>query len=62
MHYPTILPCQPLFSRPGAEHDFPHAARAATEMLGLPCFPEITDQEIDTVVRAVRQAVAAVGL
>jgi dTDP-4-amino-4,6-dideoxygalactose transaminase len=29
-------------------------------MLGLPCFPEITDQEIDTVVSAVRQAVAAV--
>jgi len=56
------LPCQPLFSRPGAERDFPHAAQAATEMLGLPCFPEITDQEIDTVVRAVRQAVAAVGL
>jgi dTDP-4-amino-4,6-dideoxygalactose transaminase len=62
VHYPTILPCQPLFSRPGAERDFPHAAQAATEMLGLPCFPEITDQEIDTVVRAVRQAVAAVGL
>ena len=61
VHYPTILPCQPLFSRPGAERDFPHAARAATEMLGLPCFPEITDQEIDTVVSAVRQAVAAVG-
>ena len=59
VHYPTILPCQPLFSRPGAERDFPHAARAATEMLGLPCFPEITDQEIDTVVSAVRQAVAA---
>ena len=51
VHYPTILPCQPLFSRPGAERDFPHAARAATEMLGLPCFPEITDQEIDTVVQ-----------
>ena len=60
VHYPTILPCQPLFSRPGVERDFPHAAQAATEMLGLPCFPEITDQEIDTVVRAVRQAVAAV--
>jgi hypothetical protein len=29
-------------------------------MLGLPCFPEITDEEIDTVVRAVRQAAAAV--
>ena len=61
VHYPTILPCQPLFSRPDAERDFPHAVQAAAEMLGLPCFPEMTDQEIDTVVTAVRQAVTAAG-
>ena len=61
IHYPTILPCQPMFGRPDAAHDFPHAAQAASEMLGLPCFPEMTDEEIDTVVSAVRQAVAAVG-
>jgi dTDP-4-amino-4,6-dideoxygalactose transaminase len=61
VHYPTILPCQPMFGRPDAERDFPHAAQAAAEMLGLPCFPEMTDEEIDTVVSAVRQAVAAVG-
>jgi len=60
VHYPTILPGQPLFSRPDAEREFPHAARAAAEVLGLPCFPEITDEEIDTVVCAVREAVAAV--
>lgn len=61
VHYPTILPCQPLFSRPGADREFPVAARAAAEMVGLPCFPEMTNEEIDTVVRAVRQAVAALG-
>jgi dTDP-4-amino-4,6-dideoxygalactose transaminase len=61
IHYPTILPCQPMFGRPDAERDFPHAAQAAREMLGLPCFPEMTDEEIDTVMTAVRQAVAAVG-
>lgn len=59
VHYPTILPCQPLFSGPDAAREFPVAARAAAEMLGLPCFPEITDEEIDTVVRAVRQAAVA---
>jgi dTDP-4-amino-4,6-dideoxygalactose transaminase len=58
VHYPAILPCQPLFSRPGAERAFPHAARAAGEVLGLPCFPELTDAEIDEVVAGVRQAVA----
>jgi len=61
IHYPTILPCQPMFGRPDAERDFPEAAQAASEMLGLPCFPEMADEEIDTVVSAVRQAVAAVG-
>jgi dTDP-4-amino-4,6-dideoxygalactose transaminase len=61
IHYPAILPSQPMFGRPDAERDFPHAAQAASEMLGLPCFPEMTDEEIDTVVSAVRQAVAAVG-
>lgn len=59
IHYPTIIPCQPLFARPDAEREFPHAARAAREVLGLPCFPEITDSEIDTVVTALRQTVAA---
>ena len=29
MHYPTHRPRQPLFAAPGAERDFPHAARAA---------------------------------
>jgi len=61
IHYPSILPCQPLFSRPGAERDFPHAAQAAAEVLCLPCFPEITDQEVETVVAAVGQAVARIG-
>ena len=58
IHYPSILPCQPLFSRPDAERAFPHAARAAGEVLCLPCFPELTDAEIDEVVAGVRQAVA----
>ncbi len=61
VHYPSILPCQPLFSRPGDERDFPSAAQAAAEVLCLPCFPEITDQEVETVVAAVRQAVARIG-
>jgi len=61
VHYPTILPCQPLFSGPAAARDFPVAARASAEMVGLPCFPEMTDTEIDAVVSATRQAAAALG-
>jgi dTDP-4-amino-4,6-dideoxygalactose transaminase len=66
IHYPTILPSQPLFARPGAlspaaEGAFPHAVQAAAEVLCLPCFPELTDEEIEHIAVAVRQAVARLG-
>jgi len=61
IHYPSTVPSQPLFSRPEADRHFPNAAQAAAEVLCLPCFPEITDQEIDTVVTGVRQALARLG-
>lgn len=63
IHYPTILPCQPLFAlRPessaAAESAFPNAFQAAGEVLGLPCFPELTDSEVDRVAAAVKEALA----
>jgi dTDP-4-amino-4,6-dideoxygalactose transaminase len=58
IHYPTILPSQPLFSVPDAERRFPRAAQAAAEVLGLPCFPEMTDDEIAAVIAGVRGALA----
>jgi dTDP-4-amino-4,6-dideoxygalactose transaminase len=61
VHYPTIVPAQPLFAR-GSVSDavtaFPHAARAAAEVLSLPCFPELTDAEVESVAAALRQALA----
>jgi dTDP-4-amino-4,6-dideoxygalactose transaminase len=61
IHYPTILPCQPLFAQPGSseavESAFPHALQAAAEVLCLPCFPELTDDEVERVAAAVRHAV-----
>ena len=61
VHYPTIIPCQPLFSHPDAERRFPHAAQAAAEVLCLPCFPEITDEEVAAVMACVRQSLAQLG-
>jgi dTDP-4-amino-4,6-dideoxygalactose transaminase len=58
IHYPTILPTQPLFREPEAEAAFPVAARAAREVLSLPCFPELTDEELRTVAAAVRTALS----
>jgi dTDP-4-amino-4,6-dideoxygalactose transaminase len=66
VHYPRILPAQPVFAREPASPEaaanaFPHAARAAADVLSLPCFPELTDAEIEGVGAAMRQALARLG-
>jgi dTDP-4-amino-4,6-dideoxygalactose transaminase len=61
VHYPSPVPAQPLFAWPDAEEAFPHAARAAREVLSLPCFPELTDEEIRQVAAAMRTALARVA-
>jgi dTDP-4-amino-4,6-dideoxygalactose transaminase len=60
IHYPSTIPAQPLFSQPSADRDFPAATQAAAEVLCLPCFPELTDAELDQVADAVKRAVAEV--
>ena len=35
--------------------DFPHSERAADEVLSLPMFGELTTEQCETVVRAVRE-------
>ena len=57
-HYPLPIPGQPLFERGGLRTDWPAAWQASREVLSLPCFPELTDVEIETVSRAVRQALS----
>jgi UDP-N-acetyl-3-dehydro-alpha-D-glucosamine 3-aminotranferase len=59
VHYPRAVPDQPLFGL-DAERHWPQAWRAAREVLSLPCYPEMTDAEIDGVVTAVRTAVGRV--
>jgi dTDP-4-amino-4,6-dideoxygalactose transaminase len=55
VHYPIPVPGQPMFGLP-AERQWPEAARAAREVLSLPCYPELTDDEVNQVTRAVRAA------
>ena len=63
VHYPRAVPDQPLFGSAAATADaspWPQAWRAASEVLSLPCYPEMTDAEIEGVVAAVRTAVGRV--
>jgi dTDP-4-amino-4,6-dideoxygalactose transaminase len=54
VHYPAAAPEQPLFA--GTRGEWPEASRAAREVLSLPCYAEMRDDEVDAVARAVREA------
>ena len=60
VHYPIPLHLQPAFAslggRPG---DFPVAEKAAAEILSLPLYPEMTDEQARAVARAPCATLAA---
>jgi dTDP-4-amino-4,6-dideoxygalactose transaminase len=59
IHYPVPIHLQPAFSAMGYRRgEFPQAERAAGELLSLPLFPEITSDQQERVVSALRAALA----
>jgi dTDP-4-amino-4,6-dideoxygalactose transaminase len=55
VHYPIPLHLQPALSYLGyKEGDFPVAERATKEVLSLPVFPEMTDEEIYYVIDSIK--------
>jgi dTDP-4-amino-4,6-dideoxygalactose transaminase len=60
IHYPAPVHLLPAFADLGyREGEFPHAERAAREVLSLPMFPELTAEQGETVAHAVRALAAA---
>jgi dTDP-4-amino-4,6-dideoxygalactose transaminase len=51
---PQLAPFQPAYASLGYEHgDFPVAEACGREILCLPVFPELTEEEVRVVARAV---------
>jgi dTDP-4-amino-4,6-dideoxygalactose transaminase len=60
VHYPIPVHLQPAYRDLGYDAgSFPVAERAAAEVLSLPMFPELTDEQIDTIAALFRAGVAA---
>jgi dTDP-4-amino-4,6-dideoxygalactose transaminase len=58
VYYPHPLHLQPLYASLGHKRgDFPHAERAAQEVLSLPMFPELRKDQITRVVQAIDEFV-----
>ncbi|RDV36862.1 DegT/DnrJ/EryC1/StrS family aminotransferase [Bradymonadaceae bacterium TMQ3] len=57
VYYPEPLHTQPALRELGYQRgDFPHAERACEEVLALPVFPELRDDEREAIADAVREA------
>jgi dTDP-4-amino-4,6-dideoxygalactose transaminase len=56
VHYPIPLHAQPAMAAYADSHDlYPESTRAASEVVSLPCFAELQDDEVEQVCRAVRE-------
>lgn len=56
VYYPYPLHLQPLYASLGHKAgDFPHSERAAQEVLSLPMYPELRQEQIARVVEAIKE-------
>jgi len=58
IYYPVPLHRQPAYTALGyGEGSLPESERAAREVLSLPCYPQLTDAQVDRVTAVLRETV-----
>lgn len=58
VHYPGLIPEQPLFAHLPQRHSIPNAARIAAEVISLPMHPYLETQSLQTICEAVNAVVS----
>jgi dTDP-4-amino-4,6-dideoxygalactose transaminase len=61
IHYPVPLHLQPAYEHRRAEFELPTTERAAQEVLSLPMYPELSQEQIEAVCNAVTAAYTETG-
>jgi len=62
VHYPTPVHLQPVYESLGVTRGMlPEAERMANEEVSLPMFPELSDEQVEAVIHAVRQVSQQLG-
>ena len=59
IYYPIPIHQQPLYRRMGYDVRLPNTERAAAEVLSIPVHPSLTDEDLFTVAKTVREALVA---
>lgn len=61
IHYPVPLHQQPAYEDRGASYSLPATERAAQEVMSLPMYPELSQEQIEAICNAVTSAFAETG-
>jgi UDP-2-acetamido-2-deoxy-ribo-hexuluronate aminotransferase len=57
VHYPSPLHHQPVYAHLRHLYSLPEAEKAARQVISLPMFPDMTEEQVKTVIKAVKESV-----
>ncbi len=55
IHYPIVLYKQPYYANQGITGNCPEAEKASNEVISLPVHPSLTEEELDTIIKTIKE-------